>query len=191
MALRAFLQLSKPLKRGVVVNKKFLLVVFVFMLVASSGLFAQQITRFAVVDTARIYQAYFRTSAPVRSYETKKESYQAEIDSLTQELQQLHEQKLAYDKANDALNSARLQAEITKKADYLNEFANAKNAELESLKSSLQSNDEFYQNLYATLEKVAESGGYSVVMSLQQANAILWYSPSVDITDEVIKQLGL
>ena len=30
-----------------------------------------------------------------------------------------------------------------------------------------------------------------MILSLQQANAILWYSPSVDITDEVINELGL
>ena len=29
--------------------------------------FAQQITKFAVVDTAKVYQAYFRNSAPVRN----------------------------------------------------------------------------------------------------------------------------
>jgi len=66
-----------------------------------------------------------------------------------------------------------------------------KNTELESIKNSLKTNDDFYQRLYSTLEQVAEAGGYSVVMSLQQANAILWYSPSVDITDTVISRLGL
>ena len=29
-----------------------------------------------------------------------------------------------------------------------------------------------------------------MILSLQQSNAILWYSRSVDITDEVISQLG-
>ena len=37
--------------------------------------FAQQITKFAVVDTAKVYQAYFRNSAPVRNYENKKEEF--------------------------------------------------------------------------------------------------------------------
>jgi outer membrane protein len=41
------------------------------------------------------------------------------------------------------------------------------------------------------LEKIAEAGGYSMILSLQESNAILWYSPTVDITDQVIKQLGL
>ena len=73
----------------------------------------------------------------------------------------------------------------------MQEYTTAKNMELDSLKKSLQNSDDFYQKLYATLEKIAEAGGYSMILSLQQSNSILWYSPSVDITDDVIKSLGL
>ena len=83
------------------------------------------------------------------------------------------------------------QAEITKKKDYLTEYTNAKNVELESMLKSLQNSDEFYKKLYSTLAKIAESGGYSMILSLQESNAILWYSNSVDITDQVISNLGL
>ena len=74
---------------------------------------------------------------------------------------------------------------------YLNEYTYAKNMELKSLEKSLQNNNEFYKNLYSTLERVAEIGGYSMILSLQQNNAILWYSSSVDVTDEVISRLGI
>ena len=153
--------------------------------------FSQQITRFAVIDTARVYQAYFRNSSPVRNYENMRTDYQNEIDGLTEELERLHDQKLEADRNGDADTSARLAAEISQKTDYIKEYTAAKNAELRAMKESLENNDEFYERLYATIEKIAENGGYSVVMSLQQANAILWYSPSVDITDDVITQLGL
>jgi outer membrane protein len=36
---------------------------------------------------------------------------------------------------------------------------------------------------------VAESEGYSMVLSKTDAKGILWYSPSVDITDKVIQGL--
>ncbi len=168
---------------------KWLLVGGLFLV--SQLAFSQQITRFAVVDTARVYQAYFRNSSPVRSYENKKSDYQHEIDSLAEELERLHDEKLAADREGDAAASARLAAEISQKTDYVKEYTTAKNAELKAMKESLENTDEFYESLYATIEKIAENGGYSVVMSLQQANAILWYSPSVDITDDVITQLGL
>ena len=59
-------------------SKKKLLFFVVFVLLFSGGIFAQQITRFGVVDTAKVYQAYFRNSAPVRNYENKKAEFQRE-----------------------------------------------------------------------------------------------------------------
>ncbi len=170
---------------------KKIIVSTLLVLTVSAASFAQQITKFAVVDTARVYQAYFRNSAPVRNYESKKEEFQAEINKLVAELQDLHDKKLEYQKNGNDSAALRVEAQITQKTDYLTEYTSAKNVELESLKKSLQNNDAFYKKLNDTLSRIAETGGYSMILSLQQDNAILWYSSSVDITDEVISQLGL
>src|SRR5574344_602473 len=174
-------------------NKKLMIMIsscVVFAAVCGTA-FAQQITRFGVVDTSRVYSAYFRNSAPVRNYESKKAEFLNEINKRTEEIQQLQQQKVDYQNAGNDSAALRVDADITKKTDYLTEYTNAKNVELESLKKSLQNSDAFYKKLYSTLEKIAESEGYSMILSLQQANAILWYSPSVDITDKVITELGL
>ncbi|WP_407426163.1 OmpH family outer membrane protein [Treponema sp.] len=165
---------------------------FVFAIFLLSGsLFAQQITRFGVVDTAKVYQAYFRNSAPIRNYDSKKSEYQNEIVKRTEEIQKLKTQKAdAMSSNNDSLVS-KLDSDIIKKTDALTEYTNAKNIELESMKRNLQNSDSFYKKLYSVLEKVAENEGYSMILSLQQNNAILWYSSSVDITDKVIAELGL
>ena len=171
-------------------NKKIALLAF-FALIFSSGAFAQQITRFGVVDTAKVYQAYFRNSAPIRNYENKKSEFQREIIKRTEEIQKLKTQKAeALSSGNDSLSS-RLDADIIKKTDALTEYTNAKNIELESMKNNLQNSDSFYKKLYSVIERVAENEGYSMILSLQQNNAILWYSSSVDVTDKVISELGL
>ena len=165
---------------------------FVFLaLISCAGLFAQQITRFGVVDTARVYAAYFRNSAPVRNYESKKADFQNEINKRTDEIQKLQQQKADYQNSGNESAAMRIEAEITKKTDYLTQYTSAKNIELESLKNSLQNSDAFYKKLYNTLERVAEHEGFSLILSLQQANAVLWYSSSVDVTDKVISELGL
>ena len=171
--------------------KKTLLLAFTLIVLGVSAAFSQQITRFGVVDTSRVYQAYFRNSAPVRNYETKKADFQNEIHKRSDEIQKLKQQKVDYEASGNESGALRLEAEITKKTDSLTAYTNAKNTELESLKNSLQNSDAFYKKLYATLERVAESEGISLVLSLQQANAVLWYSSSVDITDKVITALGL
>ena len=169
----------------------FALIGVLFFMAAGSGLYAQQITKFGVVDTAKVYNAYFRNSAPVRNYEKKKAEFQEEINKYTDELQKLQLKKLEYEKADNDAQAQRVQAEISKKSEFLVEYTNAKNIELESIQKSLQSSDAFYIKLYESLAKIAESGGYSMILSLQQANAILWYSSSVDITEQVIADLGL
>ena len=169
----------------------FALIGVLFFMAAGSGLYAQQITKFGVVDTAKVYNAYFRNSAPVRNYEKKKSEFQEEINKYTDELQKLQLKKLEYEKADNDAQAQRVQAEISKKSEFLVEYTNAKNIELESIQKSLQSSDAFYKKLYGSLAKIAESGGYSMILSLQQANAILWYSSSVDITEQVIADLGL
>ena len=167
---------------------KFVLAGCMFLL--GSALSAQQITKFGVVDTAKVYNAYFRNSAPVRNYEKKKAEFQDEINKYTEELQKLKSKKIEYDKQKNEAMSQKTQAEITKKTDFLIEYTNAKNVELESMQKTLQGSDAFYNKLYDTLSKVAEAGGYSMILSLQQANSILWYSNSVDITEQVIAELG-
>jgi outer membrane protein len=153
--------------------------------------FSQQITKFGVVDTAKVYQAYFRNSAPVRNYEKKKAEFQEEINKQVEQIKKLQQKKLDYENSGNSAAAMKTEAEITKKTDYLTEYTNAKNVELESMQKTLQNSDDFYKKLYNTLAKIAESGSYSMILSLQESNAILWYSSSVDITNQVISELGL
>lgn len=167
---------------------------FLFFLVAfgfCAGLSAQQITRFGVVDTTRVYQAYFKNSASVRNYDSKKSEFQNEINKRTDEIQKLKQQKADYENSGNTAQVAKIDAEIMKKTDNLSDYTRAKNTELESLKRNLQNSDAFYKKLYNVIERVAEAEGFSMILSLQQGNGILWYSQSVDVTDKIISELGL
>lgn len=171
-------------------KKYFIATAFLFTMIISNS-FAQQITKFGVVDTAKVYNAYFRNSAPIRNFEKKKAEFQAEINKRTDELRTLQQKKLEYENEGKEAQALKVESDITKKKEYLTEYTNAKNVELETLQRSLQTSDEFYKKLYNTLSRIAESGGYSMILSLQDSNSILWYSSSVDITSQVISELGL
>jgi len=172
-------------------KKLFITFFTVFLLTAVQAFAQQQITKFAVVDTSKVYSAYFKNSAPVRNYEAKKKELQAEITKRADEIKELKRKKAEYQKNGDTTQAQKLEADITKKSEYLKEYTNAKNAELETMLANLKRSDDFYQKLYKALAKVAESQGYSMILSLQDASAILWYSPSVDVTNLVINELGL
>lgn len=165
---------------------------FVLFLSAFSllSLAAQQITRVAVIDTDKVYKAYYSESAKVRDYENKKSKYQAEINAYTEEIEKLSEQKAEYEAANDFVKKNEVEKQIRQKSAFLREYTKMKNEELSKLKKGMKTTNDFYEKLYRTIERVAERGGYSVILSLQNNSAILWHSSSVDITDEVIKSLG-
>jgi outer membrane protein len=171
--------------------KKTIFAAALFSFAALWGVSAQQITKFGVVDTSRVYTAYFRDTGPVKNYESKKAEFQKEINRLTDELKNLQQQKRNFELSGNTAQALRIDAEITKRTEYITQYTNAKNLELEAIKNNLRTTDEFYAKLYATLSRIAESEGYSMILSLQQANGILWHSPSVDITDAVIAALGL
>lgn len=159
------------------------------LLVISVFAFAQQIPKIGVVDTSRVFQTYFRDSAGVRNYENKKLEFQNEINKKTEELKQLLMQKINYEEKGDLTNALRIETEITKKSDYLTSYTQAKQIELDRIRKRLETSDSFYKSLYEVIEKIAESEGYSLILNLQQAQNILWYSPSVDITDKIITAL--
>ena len=98
-------------------TKKIILIITMLAVLAAFAS-AQQITRFAVVDTTVVYQTYFRESAAVRNYESMKAEFQTEITRLTDELKALQVKKIEAQKENDAAKVQRLEGEITKKASY-------------------------------------------------------------------------
>lgn len=152
--------------------------------------FSQQIPRIGVVDTSRVFQTYFRDSVAVRNYENKKIEFQNEIDKKTEELKLLLQKKIQYEEKGEYSQALKTEAEITQKSDYLTSYTQAKQIELDTIRKRLENSDSFYKSLYEVIGQIAESEGYSLILSLQQAQTILWYSPSVDITDKIITNLS-
>ena len=171
-------------------NLKKLFVVAGLMVFGLTAMSAQQhITNFGVVNTEKINNHFYRDSAAVKTYEKKKADAQAEINKKTKELRDLKTKKDEYDSMGDKTQSDSIAAEIKQKTEYLRDYKATKDAELKNLKDSLSKSNDFYVKLSKTIKRVAENEGLSMVLSLQGDSGILWYSPNVDITDKVIKEL--
>lgn len=164
-------------------------IVFCF-LIAAGMLHAQQITRFAVVDTSRIYTTFLRDSRFVRDYQAKQAKYQAEIKRMSDEIISLRQKKVDAQSDGNSADVQKYQAEIDSKTGFLLEYSKACNDELAMMRKNLERDDAFYTRLYDTIKRIAESEGYTMVLNLQQGEAIIWYSPTVDITETVIRELS-
>jgi outer membrane protein len=150
---------------------------------------AQQITRFAVVDMSKVYTAFFRESRAVRDFEERSARVQADIDRMTREIQDLKNSQTNAELQGDSEKAVKLENEIYKKNEFLKEYYRLKTAELEDQKKKLSQSSAFLEQVHDELRFVAESEGYVMVINLKDAKGILWYSPTIDITDKVIQNL--
>jgi outer membrane protein len=150
---------------------------------------AQQLTRFAVVDLPRVYTSFFRDSRAVREFEERSARVQADIDKYTLEIQQLKSRQASAQVEGRDADALQLDGEIYRKSEYLRNYYETKTAELEDQRKRLSQSDSFLEQVYNELQLIAESEGYTMVLNLKGTNAILWYSPTVDITAKVIESL--
>ncbi|MDR1950578.1 MAG: OmpH family outer membrane protein [Spirochaetaceae bacterium] len=168
--------------------KRFFCLCFVFISLGMS-LGAQQLTRFAVVDLPRVYASFFRDSRAVREFEERSARVQAEIDRMTAEIQALQSAQLNAEAAGEREQALRLESEIYRKSEYLKQYFQVRTAELNDQKAKLSQSGTFLEQVYAEIRFIAESEGYSMVLSMKENTGILWYSPTVDITDKLIQNL--
>ncbi|MDR0582933.1 MAG: OmpH family outer membrane protein [Treponema sp.] len=168
--------------------KKFVLLVFL-LCAACLSVQAQQLTRFAVVDLPRVYSAFFRDSRAVREFEEKSARIQSDIDRMTREIQDLKSRQADAALRGDQNESSRLESEIYRKSEFLKDYYRIKTTELEDQKNRLTQSSAFLDQVYDEIRYIAESEGYSMVLNLKENRGILWYSPTVDITDKLIQNL--
>jgi outer membrane protein len=155
---------------------------------------AQAVTRIAVVDLSKVIAAYSKDSQAVKDFEARKAQVQSEIDKMTADLRQQMAQKADADKAGDKATSLKLRDDIDKRTKALTDFVSARQAELDDQARKLTMADAFSQDLYKQIQNVAETEGYALVVNLKASdgvtNSVLWYSPMIDITDDVIQALS-
>ncbi|MDR0376913.1 MAG: OmpH family outer membrane protein [Spirochaetaceae bacterium] len=167
--------------------KRGALICFLFVLLGRS-MEAQQLTRFAVVDLPKVYSSFFRDSRAVREWEERSARIQADVDRMKEEIQSLQSAQLDASAAGDEARSLRLENDIFRKSEYLKEYFRIKTAELNDQKSKLAQSGTFLDQIYNEIRLIAESEGYSMVLNKENAG-ILWYSPTVDITEKLINNL--
>jgi len=169
-------------------NKKSFVIIFT-MFLFSLGVYAQQITRFAVIDTGLIFDTFRRDAKAARDYQDKKEKFENQKKLIEADIIKLRQIKVNAEAEGKEAEVKKYEEKIKSKITLLMEYVKASNDELDMLRKNLINDDEFYSALYEAVRSVAESEGYTMVLSYEHNSGIIWYSPTVDITDKVIQEL--
>jgi outer membrane protein len=167
----------------------------IFLIGMSLPLNAQQITRVAVVNIARILAAFPIDQDSLKNFEAKKAEIQAEINAMTAEVRELSARKAELESMGAVLTAKHYGNEIDRKTQAVKEYAAQRQNELDIMAKVAGANLSFVQRLGSTIARVAEAEGYSLVLNLapedKKSDLVLWNSPSVDITDKVIQALSI
>ena len=147
--------------------------------------------KFALIDTEYILKnvpAYERASEQLNQISRK---WQAEVETLSKEAETLAKN---YESESVYLSEEQKTAKIQEVFDKENEAAELKRQYLgpegelfkkrESLIKPIQ------DELYNAVKEIAESKGYSVVIDRATAADIIYASPKIDISNDVLDKMG-
>ncbi|MCL2265789.1 MAG: OmpH family outer membrane protein [Treponema sp.] len=167
--------------------------VFIFLLLnaACFGILYSQshITRIAVVDLPRVYTEFFSESKAVRDFEAKTATVQREIDRMQKEIQDLKTRQADAIQRDNQNEITRLESEIARRTENLRVYYQSRTAELEDQRKKLMQSGEFLNQVHNEIRFIAESEGYTNVFDLKNTQGMIWFSPSVDITEKLIQSL--
>jgi len=164
-------------------------ILFLLCVTCIAGAYSQSITRFALVDLPKVYTAFFRDSKAVREFEERSAKVQSEIDKLTREIQDMRSKHADAVLAGNQAEALRFENQIYRRSEFLKEYYQTKTAELDDQRSRLMQSGSFLDQVYDEIRYIAESEGYTMVLNMKNNPSIVWYSPTIDITDKLISNL--
>jgi Skp family chaperone for outer membrane proteins len=158
-------------------------------LLSTSSAFAQAVDQFRigalrlsyVVRNSKTARAAI---AQVEAFERKKST---EVESKAAELQkrQVELQKQSTSMSPRAV--ADLQRAFDKSRLEFDRFQQDARAEVDAMQSKFDA--EFRIKLAPIVDEISKEKGLHFVFGIEQASMVAWWSPAVDISDEVVKRL--
>lgn len=163
--------------------KKVLLLTFIIAALVSTG-YAQAIVKIGVVNSQEVLEKSVEGKKIMAQLQDKDKRNQAEIsrqDEAVRQLQtKLNTQRLTL--TNEALMN--LNADLEKKQTDRKRYAEDTYREMQDLTQRLF--NRIQSELLPIIEKVSKEKGLDIVFDLRSSGAV-YYSPNVDLTQEVIK----
>ena len=153
---------------------------------------AEQLSKIAVVDMNKILQYYARDKQAWTRLENKINEVDQELTRMKEEIENLEAQRLSAMQNNESLRALQLAQQIEEKKEVQKSYYKVMTAQIERDKQDLYNNSDALDKIQRELINLAEDEGYTAVFNIDATeNGILWYSPTIDITDLLLKRLGL
>ena len=147
--------------------------------------------RFALIDMEYILRNIPAYESANQQLEQSSKKWQAEVDKLAGEAKSMYEeyQKKA-SSLTDAQRTAKEEAIVNKETELaeLRRHYFGPEGELAKLQARLMR--PLQDEIYEAVKEIATAKGYAVVTDRASATSIIFASPEIDISDEVLAKLG-
>ena len=147
----------------------------------------KDILNVGVVDISRIFEVFFEESRAVRELQEFRGNIQAEVQMLQDEIAVLRSAKIDAELADRASEALRLEEEILRKEQFLQDLKQVRFRELEKRREALVDND-FLSEISQAVEFVAVRDGFSLILEKSTILPV-YMAEEVDITEDVLRHL--
>ena len=150
--------------------------------------FAVQAQNYMVVNTEKIFTSIPAYIQAMDSINILTQSYQDEIDEDYRELEDMYndyQQQKPY--LSEATQKIREDAIIAREQEVMKYQESIFGQEGTLLKKRIELIKPIQDEVFETITKYAEANNYELVLDIAANPTILYYAPSADKTDEIIK----
>ena len=166
-------------------------ILYLLVIVYFTDLYAQEITRVAVLNYAAVLQELPRQSPELLRIEQVKAETETKMKELKEELKQLIDNLEQAESSGESSKVRKIQKEIEKLRNSGRKYVSRQNEEIAALqKKAAQSrnNNDIQRILSDVISQVAREQGYSIIINRSSQN-LIWFDTGIDITETVIQQL--
>lgn len=167
---------------------KKLLGVVAFMLVGTLSTYAQ---KYALIDMEYITKNIPEYQSAMKQLESDSKTYQSEVESLGNQAKKLYEQYQAdASRLSQTQRTQRENAIVTKEKSAQDLRTKYFGPQGNLAKKREQLLNPLQQKIYNAVKLVAEHNGYTMVIDRSSAQSVIFASPSIDISDTILRQMG-
>ena len=165
--------------------------VILTIIIALTGMITAQAQRFALIDMEYILKHIPAYEQANRQMESLSQQYQKEIEAKGQEAKSLYE---AYQQSDSTLSdSQRTEKEnaiVAKEKEAADLRARYFGPEGEMAKKQKELITPIQDAIYNAVKTVATQQGYDVVFDRASDQSMIFASPRIDISNEILSKLG-
>ena len=167
--------------------RKSLFILVALMMVS----FTAQAQKFALVDMEYIFQHIPEYERANEQLNQSSKQWQTEVEKLSQEAKQLYQNYQASSKSmSDAVRKQKEDAIVAKEKAAAELRRKYFGPEGEMAKKQKELISPIEDKIYEAVKAIAQQKGYAAVVDRASASSLIYASPDIDISHEVLTRLG-